>query len=292
MALNDRTSRTLKQHFDENRKKLSRSEAVVAEHLLNMPLDVLVFTSAEEIAVDTGTSDATVIRTAKRLGFSGLPELKRVCGRSLAKVAPSNERLEQRMRATGRDLFKVAKHMFADAQEALKSTAELTDPAQLHKAVSILEKSDTAWCVGLGTSEVVARHCAIGLSRVGIRSRFTAASGFTLANDLLDVRTGDAIVLFHALRDTADLKLVLSHGDSAQVPIVLISGVQLNALYADRVAAALKCVGVPSKLASWNLGAVVIADILAHGVALQGPERALQARGRLSALRRTAGYAD
>lgn len=290
--MNNLSSQTLQVHFDENRKKLSRSEALVAEYLLSLPLDILIFKTAEEIAAETETSDATVIRTAKRLGFSGLPELKRVCGRSLAKVSPASERLEQRLRATGSDLTKVMKHMFAAAEEALRSTAELSDPVQLNKAVSILKKSDTVWCVGLGTSEVVARHCSIALSRVGIRARFTGASGFTLANDLLDVRRGDAIVLFHALRDTADLKLVLSHSGSAQVPVVLVSGVQLHAIYADHAAAALKCVGVSSKLASWNLGATVIADFLAHGAALHAPEQALQARERLSGLRRIAGHAD
>lgn len=290
--LNDRSSHALKQHFDENRKKLSRSEALVAEYLLGLRLDVLVFKSAEEIASETGTSDATVIRTAKRLGFSGLPELKRVCGRFLAKASPASERLEQRLRATGNDLTKVAKHMFREAEEALRSTAELSDPVQLSKAVAIVESSDTVWCVGLGTSEVVARHCTIALSRVGIRSRFTGGSGFTLANDLLDVRSGDSIVLFHALRDTADLKLVLSHGDTTQVPVILVSGVQLNAKYANHVAAALKCVGVSSKLASWSLGAIVIIDLLAHAVALNSPDRAFQARERLSGLRRIVGHVD
>lgn len=282
----------LTSRFQQNRSQLSRSELIVAEHLIGMPLEVLIFRSAEEIAVETGTSDATVIRTAKRLGFSGLPELKRICGRSLASTTPAGQRLEQRLLATGSDIARVKRQMFAEAQEALKSSEELADVHDLDRAISLLEPADTVWCLGFGTAEVIAKHCAIGLSRTGTRTRTCGASGFTLANELIDLRRGDAIVLFHALRDTSELKLIVKQAEAAGIPLVLVSGVQLQALYADRVSVVLRCVGVQSKLASWNLSAMVIADILCYGVAARNPTRAVEAKNRLAALRSDVGYAD
>jgi DNA-binding MurR/RpiR family transcriptional regulator len=285
MNASDRSSSVLREHFEEHRTKLSRSELAVAEHLVRMPIDVLIFRSAEEIAAETGTSDATVIRTAKRLGFSGLPELKRVSGRVMARTISTSERLEQRFRATGDDLEKVAGQMFATAREVLTSTEEQVDGAMLAAAISLVEGADTVWCIGLGTAEVEARHCAIALSRAGVRTRCTGASGFTLANELIDLRPADVIVMFHAVRETAEFKLVVRQVRDIGCKVVLVCGVQLRARYADEVSAVLTCIGSPSKLASWSIGAIVMADLLAYGVAVRNQQQATDAKKRLAELR-------
>lgn len=279
----------LKEHFDRHRSDLSRSELAVAEHLLATPIDVLIFRSAEEIAAETGTSDATVIRTAKRLGFGGLPELKRVCSRDMAKTMPTSARLEQRFRATGSDLTKVAKQMFSQAHEALTSTEEAIDGEALAAAIDILESADTVWCLGMGTSEAVAKHCATAISRAGKRARASGASGFALANELLDLRSGDVVVMFHTPRDVPELRMVVEQINAIGCKVILISGVQLRPAFKDRVSVMLVCVGVPSKLASWNLGAVVLSDLLAYGIAVRRQDQALAAKKRLAELRRQAG---
>lgn len=281
----DRSSSVLREHFEEHRTKLSRSELAVAEHLVKMPIDVLIFRSAEEIAAETGTSDATVIRTAKRLGFSGLPELKRVSGRVMARTISTSERLEQRFRATGDDLEKVAGQMFATAREVLTSTEEQMDGAMLAAAISLVEEADTVWCIGMGTAEVEARHCSIALSRAGVRTRCSGASGFTLANELIDLRPADVIVMFHAVRETAEFKLIVRQLRDVGCKVILVCGVQLRANYADKVSAILTCIGSPSKLASWSIGAIVIADLLAYGVAVRNQQQATDAKKRLADLR-------
>ncbi|QRM44047.1 MurR/RpiR family transcriptional regulator [Rhizobium sp. BG4] len=285
METSDRASSVLKQHFDQHRTELSRSELAVAEYLVGLPIDVLIFKSAEEIAADAGTSDATVIRTARRLGFSGLPELKRICSRTMARTIPTSDRLEQRFRGTGSDLPKVAHQMFATAREVLSSTEEQLDEEAFAAAVSLLESADTVWCLGMGTAEVEARHCSIALSRTGLRTRCSGASGFTLANELLDLRKDDAVILFNAVHETAEFSLVTSQMAELGCKLVLVCGVQLGELYRNKVDALLTCVGSPSKLASWSLGAIVIGDLLAYGVAVKNQPRAVATKRRLAGLR-------
>lgn len=285
METSDRTSSVLKEHFDRHRTQLSRSELAVAEHLVAMPIDVLIFRSAEEIASETGTSDATVIRTARRLGFSGLPELKRVCSRVMAKTIPTSERLEHRFRATGDDLTKVAGQMFATAREILTSTEEQIDGEALSVAVSILDEADTVWCLGLGTAEAEAKHCSVVLSRAGLRTRCSGSSGFSLANELLDLRPSDVIVMFHAVRETTELNLVVSQIEDIGCKVILVCGVQLRAIYGKKVSVTLTCIGAPSRLASWSIGAIVIADLLAYGVAVRNQTQAVDAKKRLADLR-------
>jgi DNA-binding MurR/RpiR family transcriptional regulator len=292
MEVNDRTSSVLKDHFDRNRASLSRSELVVAEHLVSMPVEILIFRSAEEIAAETGTSDATVIRAARRLGFSGLPELKRISSRVMAKTLPTSERLEHRFRATGDNLSSVARQMFEAAREAITATEEQFDENEVSIAVSMLERADTVWCLGIGTSETEAVHCSVALSRVGLRTRCSGASGFTLANQLLDLRRDDVVVVFQALRDTDELKLVVGQIAETGCKVILVCGVQLKASYDGTVSALITCTNTPAKLSSWSLGALVVTDILAYGVAVRNQEQALDSKARLERLRRAIGLND
>ncbi|MCB8829892.1 MurR/RpiR family transcriptional regulator, partial [Escherichia coli] len=62
--------------------------------------------SAMELARTLGTSDATVIRTAKALGFDGLDALRRAIADDLKTQDNPAERITQTIRETGGDLKK------------------------------------------------------------------------------------------------------------------------------------------------------------------------------------------
>ncbi|WP_157743375.1 hypothetical protein [Ochrobactrum quorumnocens] len=53
-----------KQRFEKHRSELTRSDLVVIEHLLSMPVEEMIFQNAEDIASKSGTSDAMFIRAA------------------------------------------------------------------------------------------------------------------------------------------------------------------------------------------------------------------------------------
>lgn len=268
-----------------HRSKLSRSELAVAEYLAATPIDRLIFQSAEDIAAESGTSDATVIRAARRLGFSGLPELKRLSSRPMAMSVPTTERLSQRFRATGDDLANITKRIFATVHEIMTSSEEKLDAGSVAQAVQLLENADSVWCLGIGRSEVEAKHCAIALSRIGLRTRHSGASGVALANELIDLRAEDVMILFHTARDTTELRLIVQQISDTGCRVVLVCGAQLTDLYRDKVSTVLTCVGSATGLASWTLGAIVVADILAYGIAARNQERALKTKQRLAGLR-------
>src|SRR5436190_18649422 len=71
---------------------LAPAERRVAEYLLAAGPEVTLL-SAAEIAARTGTSDATVVRAAKALGYGSLHELRRA-------LAAPNPSLADRLRRT------------------------------------------------------------------------------------------------------------------------------------------------------------------------------------------------
>ncbi len=73
----------------------------VAEFIAQKPAAVLAG-SALELAANTGTSDATVIRTIQTLGYAGLADLKRALAAALDRDANSSRRYAPHPRGSGR----------------------------------------------------------------------------------------------------------------------------------------------------------------------------------------------
>lgn len=278
-------SALLKRHYDATAATLSRSERLIADYLLTLAPADLAFRSAGEIALATGTSDATVIRTARRLGFSGLPELKRLVNRPIATHTAPSARLNHKIKSVAPDAKAARDAVFGAAQEILESTREALDPAAIEQAVALFETSGAIWCVGIGVAEQPARHLATGLLRAGLVTHVVSSSGFDLANSMIGLRPGDSIVLFHAATRRKDVAALIAHAGSMDVSVILVSGTQLNELYRDHVAVALRSVAVASKLASWLLGAMVIGDLLTFRFSARNPERAAQTHDQLNQLR-------
>ena len=98
MNATENSGGTLEERVASRLAGMSRAERRVAEYLRTHQQDA-VFASADEIGVASGTSDATVVRTAKALGYSGLTELKQLVGQEMIKPKPF-ERLQSDPRSS------------------------------------------------------------------------------------------------------------------------------------------------------------------------------------------------
>lgn len=260
----------------EHGPKLSRASRAIAEHLAAVAVGELPFLSAEQIARATGTSDVSVTRAARSLGFSGLPELKRVATREHRRTTPPSERVSQQLAALGPDLAGGLPKIYEAAREAIGDSAVVLAPDEVATAVSLITAADTVWCVGFGTAGAAALHLADMLSRTGVRTRWTRSTGFDLANTLVGLRADDVVVVFHAASPLPDLDALVGVCADAGVPVILVSGTQLAEAMAGRVAARLACVGSASRLAGWTVSAVLVAEALTLSVAQHlgdGPRR-------------------
>lgn len=269
-------STVLAELLAEHGPKLSRASRAIAEHLAAVPVGELPFLSAEQIARATGTSDVSVTRAARSLGFTGLPELKRVATREHRRSTPSGERMTQQLAALGPDLADGLPKIYEAAREAIADSAQVISPGEVAAAVSLVTAADTVWCVGVGTAGAAALHLADVLGRTGVRTRWTRATGFDLANTLVGLRAGDAVVLFHAATPLPDVDALVGACAATGVPVVLVSGTQLAEAFEGRVAARLACVGSASRLAGWVVSAMLVAEALTLGVAQRlgdGPRR-------------------
>jgi DNA-binding MurR/RpiR family transcriptional regulator len=264
---------------------LPPAERRVAEYLRDHTHEI-IFATSGEIGAATGTSDATVIRTAKALGYSGLPELKREAGRqAIGKTRPS-ARLGSRIDKAGQETVSLLDHVFAEAAERLLETRRLITEDAFVAAVDLLMGAREVVTFGLGASEMSAHYLALRLRRLGRQARLINTTGFRLADDLIGLHESDVMVLYVPARLINDVFVMLDHAQAVGAPVMLVSDTLLPIL-ADRVTLTLAAVHSGSGYTGEGLSSLLLTDCLALAAAARDRDRATSTSELLNSLRAT-----
>lgn len=270
---------------------MTRAERQVAEYLRQNSSEV-IFATADQIGAASGTSDATVVRTAKTLGYSGLLELRHSLGQQVVRATNPSARLRRQLDQPGSGLSALLAHVFAEATERLAETLRRTSADDFAVAVDAIAGAHDVFCFGIGPSEMVADYLALRLRRIGRRARSTGATGFRLADHLLDIDPGDVVVLYSPGRLLAEIEVVLDRVESVGARAVLISD-SLGPLFADRVLVTLPSSYSAAGITGEALSSQVLTDALVLGVVSHDEARATATSTLLvdlrSALTQTSG---
>src|SRR3954470_1837699 len=212
---------------------LSPKERAVADFFVRHHEEA-AFPSAAEIAERLGTSDATVVRAVKALGYSGIPELRRELIDALRARATPAVRLGRTLEDAGEDPLG---HVIALEHELLEQAREI-DRCDFARAVETLAAADRVLAYGLGPTGPIAEYFVLKLARFGRDAHTMRASGLLLADELLNVREGDALLLMTYEGLDRDIDVVLTRANAVGIPVVLLPD-PLAARPADRIDVAL-----------------------------------------------------
>lgn len=285
---------SLSARINRNLAGMSRAERVVAEYLRDHGRHA-IFATAEQIGSATKTSDATVVRTAKSLGFTGLLDLRRTLAAEVVVETSAARHLhgERAEGAANRDAGEqsVAATVFSEAAERLAATFRLVDSAEFDAAVELLDGAREVLAFGLGGSGLLARYLAMRLTRMGRRARASWATGFQLADDLLELRADDLVVLYIPSRLVGEIEVLLDHAQSVGARVILISS-SLGALFGDRVDVTLTATQSASNYTGEMLTGEVLTDALLLQLATRDEARATRTSELLTALRSELVHTD
>ncbi|MFF3491228.1 MurR/RpiR family transcriptional regulator [Streptomyces sp. NPDC002795] len=270
----------VREHWDE----LSASERAVAQYLVSAPAESLLFASAQELGTASGTSNASVVRTLQRLGYAGLPALKRELASDLTSAVAPEVRLKQRIDHVGRDLDAIWGEVFDEAAERIEHARRLTPGEALRDAVKALAEAGEIHCYGAAASELAARHLALALGRVGRRAQYIGATGFTLADHLLRLRQGDAVVIFQPGRDLPELTVLIDRARAVGARVVLVTD-ELAERYGERVDAVLTAPHTPTGITTEALTALMVSDALLLALTTLDEGIAVETSHQLTVLR-------
>ncbi|GAA2307123.1 hypothetical protein GCM10010149_66210 [Nonomuraea roseoviolacea subsp. roseoviolacea] len=263
---------------------LSPAERAVCRFLVSASPDQILFSSAQELGAATGTSNATVVRTMQRLGFGGLPGLKRALAAGFTSTAAPDVRLRTSAGHVGHDLSEIWERVFDEARERVDHCRRLWDPESFRRAVEVMAGASAILVYGTGASDPSARHLALKLGRRGHRARATSATGFALADDLLSLRHGEAVVMFQPEREPRELTVLVERARAVGAGVVLVSG-EPGGAFAGKVDAVLAAPHSQTGVTAGPLTGIMVADALLLALDTLDGTRPVEHSRQLTALR-------
>lgn len=147
--------------------------------------------SAAQIAAAVGTSDATVIRTARKLGYETLDALRHALAEDLRRDLTLTERMANEVaRAQGGSPLTGATAALRGSLDAI----DALDPDEVARVIAGLGAARRVHVFGIGPSGFVAGYFAAQLVRLGIDARALTRTGLQFADDLVGIATGDMVI--------------------------------------------------------------------------------------------------
>jgi len=168
--------------------QLTATERKVADYVLAQPEQVK-FMSITQLADECGTADATISRFCRSLKLKGFNAFKI----ELARHTPPESRREERHDADS--LPGRIREVGRLSTDAIAQTLELMEPAQVERAVKMIETASRVVCMGSGGSMLLASTFAHLFSAV--TGKFQAISDFhTQLSAVATMGKEDIIILF------------------------------------------------------------------------------------------------
>lgn len=266
--------------------KLAPGERAVARFLSDHP-DLVATATAQELAERIGTSNATVIRTVKALGYKGLPALRRVLVEEMAARRDPTPLLSQRIGRIDADEStdeSIAHQLLESTVELMKEAHRLVDEAAWHRAVDLLHSARSVLAFGIEQPGCVAELFAIEMSRCGRPTRALTASGITISTELINMSTADALVVFAPLRNYREIDVVVDYAQSIGVPVIFISEA-LGMSFQDRVDVVLSTPPTTRGIASEVVVPLVLARALSLAIASRDRATALDKHQQVKQIR-------
>jgi DNA-binding MurR/RpiR family transcriptional regulator len=252
---------------------LSPAERRVARYFQQYREEVLIG-SAAALAAKMETSDATVIRTVKALGFSGLDELRRTLADELRGSLTPADRLTRTLGEVGGSIanaFDMTLDIHARSIESLRQTISAD---MFERAIEATIAAQRIFVFGLGPSSAIANYLVIQLGRFGFSAQGLSNTGLLFADDLQKLRKGDLVVMLAYGRIYAELAALLEEIERFGLRSILITD-SLASKLRHRVDLVLSVPRGRAEMLSLHTATLGFIEALLLGIAAKRPEETL-----------------
>lgn len=278
---------------------LHPSEQRVAEVIAGRP-EWTIEASAQEVADAAGTSRATVVRTAQRLGFTGYPQLRVLLARDVGAMSPAAAGRDDdggtgSQRGTagpvgGDDAAGLVREYVAQVRTTVEHLVAMLPEADLVRSVDLLDASRSVLVVGTGLSEPIALEAAMRLNATGILADapLDRILRGTRARALTDADVCLAISGSGSTRDTLQPARAAARAGANVIALTAITPSPLGDLATVALVAAM---GASASLGTGTfaeeitrtprLPQTILVNALVHALIARDPERARAAQNRM-----------
>jgi DNA-binding MurR/RpiR family transcriptional regulator len=201
---------------------LKTAEKRAADFMLKSP-EKITENNITEAAGMAGCSEATLVRIAKRLGYSGYPEL-----RSSIIKSDSNEIPYSGISTSNSD-GDIIRKVFMASIRAIEDSLNMLDIDCYVKAIEILKRAKKVLWVGSGDALMVALSGCFKFSRIGIDARCMndLDNQLVQASQLSD---NDAVIAISHSGRTRTVYDIIKEAKSHKAKVIVITNVPVSPL--------------------------------------------------------------
>lgn len=186
---------------------LSAKEKQIADFILEHPRES-VNPSIEELAERIGISESTMVRFARKLGYSGYQRFRIALAR---ETIPSTSQLFEREVIDAADGFDA---VFTSAITSLIETQKILDRSLIMHVATMMANARNVYLMGLGGSNIVAEDALHKLVRTGIICQWAADFHLQL--------------MMASQANSEDVALLISHTGSGYDSLALAEELKAN----------------------------------------------------------------
>lgn len=217
-----KTDRTLEGRLALNMERLGSAECRVAQFLRDNREEVLV-SSAMAIASRTRTSDATVIRTVKALGYSGMADFRQELACELRNDLSLASRMAPRLDEVGEAPASSFALTLQSHQQALEHLRRDISPALFEAVVDEIVSATRVLIFAISPSSAMANYLALQLERFGIDGDSLTDAGLLLADGLHRLRSPDLLIMLAFGRPYREILALFDHAETLGLTTILIT---------------------------------------------------------------------
>lgn len=256
---------------------------------INENREVVLERTAMEIAAATHTSDATVVRAIQALGFAGLRELKQTMERWFGPSVTSSEKMLSTVNALSSDVNSSIDFVLEGHQRACEVLSRPANRAAVAQAVALLSEARQVAIFGIGASGILAEYTGRLFSRIGLPSYVMNRTGFSLAEQLINLQRGDVMIMMGQKSPHREGMTALREARRLGIPTILLT----QAVESRFSQEAQVVIDVPRGGDNGRVplhGTVLVClEMLVLSVATTSPQRTIKSMKRINELHKAIG---
>ncbi|HEX3972314.1 MAG TPA: MurR/RpiR family transcriptional regulator [Stellaceae bacterium] len=244
----------------------------------------VMIASAASMGRKTKTSDATIVRAARRLGYSGLDALRRSLAEEMRQNLSPADRLKRTLDEVGNNPTTAFQATIDTHLQCLQSLSRSILPGQFESVVDALATARRVVAFGIGPSSAMVDYLATQLGRFGIEALSLTTTGLLFADDLRKLRDGDVVMIFAYGRVYAELAALLDSAKALDLRVFLVTDSLASALK-KRVEMILSVPRGRSDMLSMHTATLGFIEALLVGIATKRPGETVASLKKLNQTR-------
>lgn len=211
----------------EMQSELTAKEKKISKYILQH-LDKIVYMNTYQIADKCKVSQASVVRFAKKLGYSGFPEFKISFGRDMGRrdVEEKINFIYEDIQETD-ELDDLIKKIAYANSNIIQDTYSILDTNTIREAVDVIKNARKVFILGAGYSGIVAKDFHYKLGELGMNSICESDYHIQLAS-ISTLNENDVVFVISQGGKTIDIYNLVKEAKKRKVKIISVTQMSSN----------------------------------------------------------------